>query len=103
MLEFLFRGFFEWIYGLIVDIWGPARAVLMPAMWLYTSTMMFWATVHISFPDESIFGTLTASWLMAIICSVIVMFKVLKLVIEIAERYVILAGCGTGCRRNPAP
>ena len=144
MLEFLFRGFFEWIYGLIVDIWGfiagglldimgldfayiqshipimddmarvlmaagwalllgnlvfqalksmaaglgfegedpkllfartfvfaflllaspqdlcwlpdsftpmtamadmsPARAVLMPAMWLYTSTMMFWAT-----------------------------------------------------------
>ena len=29
---------------------SPARAVLMPAMWLYTSTMMFWATVHISFP-----------------------------------------------------
>lgn len=46
---------------------------------------------NVALVDESIFGTLTASWLMAIICSVIVMFKVLKLVIEIAERYVILA------------
>ena len=46
---------------------------------------------NVSLVDESIFGTLTASWLMAIICSVIVMFKVLKLTIELAERYVILA------------
>jgi len=41
--------------------------------------------------EESVFGGLGAAWLMAMICSVIVMFKVLKLLIEIAERYVILA------------
>lgn len=46
---------------------------------------------NVALVDESVFGTLTASWLMAIICSVIVMFKVLGLLIEIAERYVILA------------
>ncbi len=28
----------------------PASTVLIPAMWLYTSTMIFWATVHISLP-----------------------------------------------------
>ena len=171
MLEFLFRGFFEWIYGLIVDIWGfiagglldimgldfayiqshipimdDMARVLMAAGWalllgnlvfqalksmaaglgfegedpklLFARTFVFAFLLlaspqicrigldltssimdllsipdatNVALVDESIFGTLTASWLMAIICSVIVMFKVLKLVIEIAERYVILA------------
>ena len=171
MLEFLFRGFFEWIYGLIVDIWGfiagglldimgldfayiqshipimdDMAQVLMAAGWalllgnlvfqalksmaaglgfegedpklLFARTFVFAFLLlaspqicrigldltssimdllsipdatNVALVDESIFGTLTASWLMAIICSVIVMFKVLKLVIEIAERYVILA------------
>ena len=171
MLEFLFRGFFEWIYGLIVDIWGfiagglldimgldfayiqshipimdDMARVLMAAGWalllgnlvfqalksmaaglgfegedpklLFARTFVFAFLLlaspqicrigldltssimdllsipdatNVALVDESIFGTLTASWLMAIICSVIVMFKVLKLTIELAERYVILA------------
>ena len=171
MLELLFRGFFEWIYGLIVDIWGfiagglldimgldfayiqshipimdDMARVLMAAGWalllgnlvfqalksmaaglgfegedpklLFARTFVFAFLLlaspqicrigldltssimdllsipdatNVSLVDESVFGTLTASWLMAIICSVIVMFKVLGLLIEIAERYVILA------------
>lgn len=171
MLELLFRGFFEWIYSLIVDIWGfiagglldimgldfayiqshvpimdDMARVLMAAGWalllgnlvfqalksmaaglgfegedpklLFTRTFVFAFLLlaspqicrigldltssimdllsipdatNVSLVDESVFGTLTASWLMAIICSVIVMFKVLGLLIEIAERYVILA------------
>ena len=171
MLELIFRGFFEWIYSLIVEMWGfiagglldimgldfaylqshipimdDMAQVLLAAGWalllgnlvfqalksmaaglgfegedprlLFARTFVF-AFLLLASPqicrigldltsnvmdllsipdatdvalvDESIFGTLTASWLMAIICSVIVMFKVLKLVIEIAERYVILA------------
>ena len=171
MLEFLFRGFFEWVYGLIVDIWGfiagglldimgldfaylqshipimgDMARVLMAVGWalllgnlvfqalksmaaglgfegedpklLFARTFVFAFLLlaspqicrlgldltssimdllqipdatSVSLVDESVFGTLTASWLMAIICSVIVMFKVLGLLIEIAERYVILA------------
>ena len=34
MLEFLFRGFFEWIYGLIVDIWGFIAGGLLDIMGL---------------------------------------------------------------------
>mgnify|MGYP000360579120 FL=1 len=41
--------------------------------------------------DESIFGSLTAAWLLVIICGLIIMFKVFRLILEIAERYVILA------------
>ena len=41
--------------------------------------------------DESVFGSLTAAWLLVIIFGVIIMFKVFKLLLEIAERYVILA------------
>ena len=41
--------------------------------------------------DEGVFGSSAIAWLLAIICSVIVMFKVLGLVIEVAERYVVLA------------
>ena len=171
MLELIFRGFFEWIYSLIVDMWGfiagglldimgldfaylqshipimdDMAQVLLAAGWalllgnlvfqalksmaaglgfegedprlLFARTFVFAFLLlaspqicrigldltsnimellsipdatNVSLLDESIFGTLTASWVMAIICSVIVMFKVLKLVIEIAERYVILA------------
>ena len=41
--------------------------------------------------DKSIFGTLTASWLLAILFGIIIIFKTLRLLLEIAERYVILA------------
>ena len=171
MLELIFRGFLEWIYVLLVEIWefiagglldimgldfaylqthipimDDMARVLMAAGWalllgnlvfqalksmaaglgfegedpklLFARTFVFAFLLlaspqicrigldltssimdllsipdatNVSLVDESVFGTLTASWLMAIICSVIVMFKVLGLLIEIAERYVILA------------
>ena len=171
MLELIFRGFFEWIYGLLVEIWEfiadglldimsldfaylqthvpiiPQMSQLLLAVgWalllgnlvfqalksmaaglgfegedpklLFSRTFVFafllMASPQIcrigldltsnimdllSIPDATnvglvdvgIFGSLTAAWIMAIICSVIVMFKVLGLVIEVAERYVILA------------
>lgn len=47
--------------------------------------------VHVTLVDESIFGHLAASWLLVILFGVIVMFKVFRLLLEIAERYVILA------------
>lgn len=47
--------------------------------------------VNVTLVDESIFGALTASWLLVIICGIIIMFKVFRLILEIAERYVILA------------
>lgn len=171
MLELIFRGFLEWVYVLLVEIWGfiadgllgimsmdfaylqthvpiiPQMSQLLLAVgWallmgnlvfqalksmaaglgfegedpklLFSRTFVF-AFLLMASPqicrigldltsnimdllsvpnatdvglvDEGIFGTLTAAWIMAIICSVIVMFKVLGLVIEVAERYVILA------------
>ena len=47
--------------------------------------------INITFADESTFSGLTAAWLLVVICGLIVMFKVFKLIIEIAERYIILA------------
>ena len=47
--------------------------------------------INVQLVDESVFGTLTAAWLLVIIFSIIIMFKVLKLLLEIAERYVILS------------
>jgi len=47
--------------------------------------------VHVTLVDESAFGGLTAAWLLVIICGIVIMFKVFKLILEIAERYVILA------------
>lgn len=171
MLELIFRGFLEWIYVLLVEMWGFIADGLLDIMSLdfaYLQThipiigqmeqlilavgwalllgnlvfqalksmaaglgfegedpkLLFLRTFVFAFlllaspqicrigldltsdvmellsvPDatdvglveEGIFGSLTAAWLMAMICSVIVMFKVLKLVIEVAERYVILA------------
>ena len=171
MLELIFRGFLEWIYVLLVEIWefiagglldimgldfaylqthipimDDMARVLLAAGWalllgnlvfqalksmvaglgfegedpklLFARTFVF-AFLLLTSPqicrigldltsntmdllripdatdvklvDESVFGALGAAWIMAIICSVIVMFKVLGLVVEIAERYVILA------------
>ena len=47
--------------------------------------------INVTLVDDSIFGNLTASWLLVIICGLIIMFKVFRLILEIAERYVILA------------
>ena len=47
--------------------------------------------VNVQLVDESVFGSLTAAWLLVIIFGIIIMFKVFKLLLEIAERYVILA------------
>ena len=171
MLELIFRGFLEWIYVLIVEMWGfiadglldimsldfaylqthvpiigQMEQLLLAVGWalllgnlvfqalksmaaglgfegedpklLFSRTFVFAflllaspqicrigldltsnVMALLSVPDatdvglveEGIFGSLTAAWLMAMICSIIVMFKVLKLVIEVAERYVILA------------
>ena len=49
------------------------------------------SAVNITFPDESSFVGLTGAWLLVVICGVIVMFKTFKLILEMAERYVILA------------
>ena len=171
MLKLIFRGFIEWLYGLLMDIWvfiadglldimsldfayiqthvpiiPQMSQLLLAAGWalllgnlvfqalksmaaglgfegedpklLFSRTFVFafllMASPQIcriglnltsnimdllSIPDatkvglvdESVFGAMTASWIMAIICSVIVMFKVLGLVVEVAERYVVLA------------
>lgn len=45
----------------------------------------------IKLPDDGIFAGLTASWLLVIICGLIVMFQSCKLFFEMAERYFILA------------
>lgn len=42
--------------------------------------------VNVTLVDESIFGSLTAAWLLVIICGLIIMFKVFRLILEIAER-----------------
>lgn len=47
--------------------------------------------INVQLVDESVFGSLTAAWLLVIIFGIIIMFKVFKLLLEIAERYVILA------------
>lgn len=47
--------------------------------------------VAITLPDESSFVGLSASWLLVIVCGLIVMFQSLKLLFEMAERYFILA------------
>jgi len=47
--------------------------------------------VHITLADNATFEGLAAAWLLVAICGIIVMFKSFKLIIEMAERYVILA------------
>lgn len=47
--------------------------------------------IDVHLVDNGVFGTLTAAWLLVIIFDIILMFMVLKLLLEVAERYVILA------------
>lgn len=47
--------------------------------------------VDVTFADEASFGGLTGSWLLVVICGIIVMFQTFKLIMEMAERYFILA------------
>ena len=47
--------------------------------------------IDVTLVDKGLFGNLTAAWLLVIVCGLIIMFKVLCLILEIAERYVILA------------
>lgn len=47
--------------------------------------------VNITFPDSAVFGTLGAAWILVIICGIVIMFKVFRLILEMAERYIILA------------
>ena len=171
MLELLFQGFIEWIYGLILECWEYFASVLFDLMsldfaylrehmpvidtirqimlgvgWaLLIGNLVFQATrgmaaglgfdaedpkllftrtfafsfllvaspqicelglnmtstviallempdaVNITFADEASFGGLTGSWLLVVICGIIVMFQAFKLIMEMAERYFILA------------
>ena len=171
LLELIFQGFFEWVYGLILECWNFFFTSLLDIMTLdfaYIKThvpvvedimqvflavgwalllgnlvfqairsmvsglgfegedpkMLFARTFVFSFlllaspqiceigldltsrimalleipnvidvhlVDSGVFGTLSAAWLLVIICDIIIMFKVLKLLLEVAERYVILA------------
>lgn len=171
MLELLFQGFIEWIYGLILECWEYFASVLFDLMsldfaylrehmpvidtirqimlgvgWaLIIGNLVFQATrgmaaglgfdaedpkllftrtfafsfllvaspqicelglnmtstviellqmpdaVDITFADEASFGGLTGSWLLVVICGIIVMFQTFKLIMEMAERYFILA------------
>jgi hypothetical protein len=171
LLELLFQGFIEWIYGLILECWEYFASVLFDLMsldfaylrehmpvidtirqimlgvgWaLLIGNLVFQATrgmaaglgfdaedpkllftrtfafsfllvaspqicelglnmtstviellqmpdaVDITFADEASFGGLTGSWLLVVICGIIVMFQTFKLIMEMAERYFILA------------
>ena len=171
MLELLFQGFIEWIYGLILECWECFASVLFDLMsldfaylrehmpvidtirqivlgvgWaLLIGNLVFQATrgmaaglgfdaedpkllftrtfafsfllvaspqicelglnmtstviellqmpdaVDITFADEASFGGLTGSWLLVVICGIVVMFQTFKLIMEMAERYFILA------------
>lgn len=48
-------------------------------------------SINVTLVDEGMFGSLGAAWLLVIIFGIIIMFKVFRLLLEIAERYVILA------------
>lgn len=171
MLELLFQGFVEWLYGLVLECWEYFASVLFDLMsldfaylrehipiidtirqimlgvgWaLLIGNLVFQATrgmaaglgfdaedpkllftrtfafsfllvaspqicelglnmtstviellqmpdaVDITFADEASFGGLAGSWLLVVICGIIVMFQTFKLIMEMAERYFILA------------
>ena len=171
MLELLFQGFVEWLYGLVLECWEYFASVLFDLMsldfaylrehipiidtirqimlgvgWaLLIGNLVFQATrgmaaglgfdaedpkllftrtfafsfllvaspqicelglnmtstviellqmpdaVDVTFADEASFGGLTGSWLLVVICGIIVMFQTFKLIMEMAERYFILA------------
>lgn len=171
MLELLFQGLIEWIYGLVLECWEYFASVLFDLMsldfaylseripiintirqimlgvgWallignlvfqttrgmaaglgfdaedpklLFTRTFAFSFllvaspqicelglkmtstvmkllqmpdAVEIRFADEASFSGLTGSWLLVVICGIIVMFQAFRLIMEMAERYFILA------------
>ena len=143
LLEFLFQGFFEWVYGLILDIWNYFSSSLLNVMSLdfaYIKTLRSMAAglgfegedpkllfartfvfgflllaspqiceivlgitskvialldvpdaIHVQLVDGSVFGVFTASWLLVIIFDLITMFMVFSLLLEVAERYMVLA------------
>lgn len=49
------------------------------------------SAINVTFLDAAAFSPLNASWLIVIIFDVILMFKVFQMILEMAERYVILA------------
>lgn len=171
MLELIFQGFAEWLYGLILECWehfssslldimsmdfaylqeqipilSVIRQILLAAGWalllgnlvfqaartmmtgigfegedpklLFTRTFVFsflllaspqicqicldlTSTVmelldtpdvaDISLLSESAFDGLDAAWLLVILCGIIVIVQSFKLILELAERYLILA------------
>ena len=171
LLEFLFQGFFEWVYGLILDIWnyfsssllnvmsldfayikthipvmGDIQQIILAVGWalllvnlvfqalrsmasglgfegedpklLFARTFVFGFlllaspqiceivlgmtskviallevpdAIHVQLVDGSVIGVFTASWLLVIIFDLITMFMVFSLLLEMAERYMVLA------------
>ena len=171
MLELLFQGFVEWLYGLILECWEYFASVLFDLMsldfaylrehipiidtirqimlgvgWaLLIGNLVFQATrgmaaglgfdaedpkllftrtfafsfllvaspqicelglnmtstviellqmpdaVDITFADEASFAGMAGAWLLVVICGIVVMFQTFKLIMEMAERYFILA------------
>ena len=171
LLEFLFQGFFEWVYGLILEIWnyfssalldvmsldfayikthipvmGDIQQIILAVGWalllgnlvfqalrsmaaglgfegedpklLFARTFVFGFlllaspqiceivlgmtskviallevpdAINVQLVDGSVFGVFTASWLLVIIFDLITMFMVFSLLLEVAERYMVLA------------
>lgn len=171
LLEFIFQGFLEWIYGLVLEIWeyfssalldvmkldfaymeahipvlGEIRQIVLALGWaLLLGNLVFQAlrsmvsglgfegedpkllfarsfvfsflllaspqicgtaldltdraialldlpdAIDVHLVDGSVFGVLGAAWLLVIIFDLIVMFMVFSLLLEVAERYMVLA------------
>lgn len=171
LLELIFQGFVEWIYGMVLECWEYFASALLQVMsmdfaylkshipvlpeiqqillavgWallignlvfqalksmstglgfegedpklLFTRTFVFAFlllaspqiceiglnmtqtiinyldmpdAVNITLADDASFAGLQAAWLLVVICGIIIIFKVFKLILEIAERYIILA------------
>ena len=171
LLEFIFQGFFEWVYSLILDIWnyfsssllnvmsldfayikthipvmGDIQQIILAVGWalllgnlvfqalrsmaaglgfegedpnlLFARTFVFGFlllaspqiceivlgitskvialldvpdAINVQLVDGSVFGVFTASWLLVIIFDLITMFMVFSLLLEVAERYMVLA------------
>lgn len=171
LLEFIFQGFFEWVYSLILDIWnyftlsllgvmsldfaylkthipimGDIQQILLAVGWalllgnlvfqalrsmasglgfegedpklLFARTFVFGFlllaspqicetvlgltskviallevpdAVNVHLVDSGFFGALNASWLLVIVFDLITIFMVLSLLLEVAERYMVLA------------
>ena len=171
LLEFIFQGFCEWFYGLILEIWnyfssalldvmsldfayikthipvmGDIQQIILAVGWalllgnlvfqalrsmaaglgfegedpnlLFARTFVFGFlllaspqiceivlgitskvialldvpdAINVQLVDGSVFGVFTASWLLVIIFDLITMFMVFSLLLEVAERYMVLA------------